>query len=98
MVRKVAPRFVTDKLKGFDWLDPDVTNQFSIFQGMDKEELQEKVGHFLWADHVVETEKYEVAAPKDWERVCRRPEDSRSFYIYDFLLTRLEVRLPFMDF
>lgn len=58
MVRKVAPHYVTDKLRGFDWLDPDATTQSSNFQGIDKEELQEKVGRFLWADHAVGTEKY----------------------------------------
>lgn len=64
---------------------------------MDKEELQDKVGRYLWADHALDTNKYEVAAPEDWERVCQCPEDSRS-YIYECLLTRLGVRFHFTNF
>lgn len=63
MVRKAAPRFFSDKLIGFEWLDPDDTTQSSFYQGVEKEELQQNVGRFLYADHAEEVEKYEVAAP-----------------------------------
>lgn len=98
MVRKAGTHFALKRLNGYRLLDEEVTTQSSIYEETGREVLQQKVSQYSWAAHAKGVENYEVTTLKAWERVCWHPRSPHFFYIYEFLLTKLQVYLPFTDF
>ncbi|KAK7303873.1 hypothetical protein RJT34_14791 [Clitoria ternatea] len=51
----------------------------------------------VWKDERYE-DRFIVRSPKTYERVCHRPQNDRTIYMYDILFTQLGVRFPLNKF